>query len=153
MLETKRWFLSWRILKWLSNGWLQRLSGGARGWANGAGRRSRPLRRLQAVGIHTGPATKMSLWPVLAAPLALQKYTHWHTRTHQWKSVTGGGGGARREEERWWETLGIEGGNEEMGCYEFIHISPPPCTIKPNLTGWISVPRKQATSTQWRLQL
>lgn len=125
MLETKHWFLSWRIKKWLSSGWLQRLSGEALGWGNGAGRRSWPLRRLQAVGIHTGPATKMSLWPVLAAPLALHKYTLTDTHTHQWKSVTGGGWGACREEERWWENLGIEGRSGGLGCCKFIHISSP----------------------------
>lgn len=83
-------FLSWRILKWLSNGWLQRLSGEALGWGNGAGRRSWPPRRLQAVGIHTGPATKMSLWLVLAAlwlytnTLSL---THTHTNGKAWLEV------------------------------------------------------------------
>lgn len=50
---------------------LSGLSGETLGWGNGAGRRSWPPRRLQAVRIHTGLATKISLWPVLAAPLAL----------------------------------------------------------------------------------
>lgn len=34
------------------------------------------------------------------------------------------------------------------------YFSPPLlCMSEPNLTGQISAPRKQATSTQWRLQL
>lgn len=65
--------------EWLSNVCLQRLSG----WGNRAGRRSWPSRRLRAVGIHTGLATKMSLWSVLAAFLGIiQMYFHWHTHTH-----------------------------------------------------------------------
>lgn len=125
----------------LSNVCLQRLSG----WGNRAGRRSWPSRRLRAVGIHTGLATKMSLWSVLAAFLGIiQMYFHWHTHTHTChykKRMTQGG---------WWScTEKCENLLSGVGGVNSFMLFLLPCMDKPNLTERISVPRKQATSALW----